>query len=97
MIQPPDTLITYRIKDASVFWHLCDDPINIYDTSSDDGICINGVNADAVFQMMRNVMCSQQPCFKELSNRDYQLDQAKEMRNALTAYIESQEPKEEAE
>ena len=97
MIQPPDTLITYRIKDASVFWHLCDDSINIYDTSSDDGICINGVNADAVFQMMRNVMCSQQPCFKELSNRDYQLDQAKALRNALTAYLESQEPKEEAE
>ena len=97
MIQPPDTLITYHIKNASVFWHICDDSINVYDTGCDDGICIHGVDADAVFQMMRNVMCSQNTCFKELSNKDYQLDQAKEMRNALTAYIESQEPKEEDE
>ena len=96
MIQPPDTLITYHIKDASVFWHICDDSINVYDTSSDDGICIHGVDADAVFQMARNVLCSAVPCFKELSNKDYQLDQAKEMRNALTAYIESQEPEEES-
>ena len=95
MIQPPDTLITYHIKDASVFWHICDDSINVYDTSCEDGICIHGVDANAVFQMMRNAMCSQQPCFKELSNRPHQLEQAKEMRNALTAYIESQEPKEE--
>ena len=94
MIQPPDTLITYRIKDASVFWHICDDSINVYDTSSEDGICILGVDADAVFQMMRNVMCCAKPCFEELSNKPYQLEQAKDMRNALTAYIESQEPKE---
>ena len=96
MIQPPDTLITYRIKDASIFWHISDDSINVYDTSCEDGICIHGVDANAIFQMMRNAMCSQQPCFKELSNRPHQLDQAKEMRNALTAYIESQEPKEES-
>ena len=44
--------------------------------------------------MMRNVMCCAKPCFEELSSKPYQLEQAKEMRNALTAYIESQEPKE---
>ena len=96
MIQPPDTLITYRIKDASVFWHICDDSINVYDTSCEDGICIHGVDANAVFQMARNVMCCAKPCFEELSHRPHQLEQAKEMRNALTAYIESREAKEES-
>ena len=50
MIQPPDTLITYRIKDASVFWHICDDSINVYDTSCEDGICIHGVDAKLSFK-----------------------------------------------
>lgn len=91
MIQQPDTLITYRIKDASVFWHISDDSINVYDTSCDDGICIHGIDADAIFQMMRNAMCSSQPCFKELRNADYQVEQAKEMINALTNYVNARE------
>ena len=91
MIQQPDTLITYRIKDASVFWHICDDSINVYDTSCDDGICIHGIDADAIFQMMRNAMCASQPCFKELRNADYQVDQAKEMITALTNYVNARE------
>ena len=91
MIQQPDTLITYRIKDASIFWHICDDSINVYDTSCDDGICIHGIDADAIFQMMRNAMCASQPCFKELRNADYQVDQAKEMITALTNYVNARE------
>ena len=91
MIQQPDTLITYRIKDASIFWHICDDSINVYDTSCEDGICIHGIDANAIFQMMRNAMCASQPCFKELRNADYQVDQAKEMITALTNYVNARE------
>ena len=91
MIQQPDTLITYRIKDASIFWHICDDSINVYDTSCEDGICIPGIDANAIFQMMRNAMCASQPCFKELRNADYQVDQAKEMITALTNYVNARE------
>jgi hypothetical protein len=91
MIQQPDTLITYRIKDASIFWHICDDSINVYDTSCEDGICIHGIDANAIFQMMRNAMCANQPCFKELRNADYQVDQAKEMITALTNYVNARE------
>ena len=91
MIQQPDTLITYRIKDASILWHICDDSINIYDTSCEDGICIHGIDADAIFQMCRNAMCSNQPCFKELRNTEYQLEQAKEMITALTNYVNARE------
>lgn len=89
MIQPPDTLITYRIKDASIFWCLTDNSINVYDTSCEDGICIHGIDANAIFQMMRNAMCNcPSPVFKELRNADYQVEQAKEMINALQLYLD---------
>ena len=94
MIQPPSTLYTYHIADASAFWHMCDDSLNIHGDGCDDGICIHGVKADTFFQMARNGMCCNQPCFNELSNKPYQLDMAKEMRTALDNYIKAQEANE---
>ena len=88
MIQPPATLITYHVNNGSIFCHICDDSINVYDTSCEDGICIHGIDANAIFQMCRNAMCSPSPVFKELRNADYQVEQAKEMINALQLYLD---------
>ena len=35
MIQPPSTLYTYHIADASAYWHMCDDSLNVYGDGSD--------------------------------------------------------------
>ena len=48
MLSQPSVMYTYYMKDASVYWAQCDDSINLHDYE-DNTICINGVDADAMF------------------------------------------------
>lgn len=92
MIQPPSTRIEYHIKDAGIFWSSHDDSINVYDSSTEDMICVNGVSASEIWRMCRNVMCCapSHNIFSELDDK-YALDYAKEMLNALTNYIKEKD------
>ena len=95
MIEQPSTHITYHIKDASCFWSIHDDSINVYDPCTDDTISINGVDADSAFMMCRNMMCSFKPMFSELKADEHQIKYAKEMLTALGNFVAGHTPKEE--
>ena len=95
MIQPPSTHLEYHLKDASCFWSIHDDSINVYDPCTDDTISIHGVDADSAFRMCRNMMCNMQPMFKELKGDEHQVSYAKEMITALSNFVAGHTPKEE--
>ena len=88
MIPQPSVMYTYYMKDASVFWAECDDSINLHDYE-DNTICINGVDADAMFRACRNAMCSKRNVFNELKVRGSALSSAKEMIEALQEYVDN--------
>ena len=76
MIQPPSVMYQYYMRDAQVFWHKCDDSINVGDYE-DNSISIGGINADNFFRACRNAMCSNNPLFDELKakgNREYAIE-----------------------
>jgi hypothetical protein len=87
LLQSPSVTYTYYMPDASVYWAECDDSINLYDFE-DNTICINGINADAMFMACRNAMCSKNNVFNELKVRDSALSSAKEMIEALQKYVD---------
>jgi len=89
MIQPPSTHINYHINDASCFWSIRDDSINVYDPSNEDMVTITGVDADDAFRMCRNLMCNMQPVFNELKTDEHTVKNAIEMRTALDNYIKA--------
>lgn len=91
MINPPTTRIEYHMNDAGCFWSDRDDSITVYNTGTDDSISISGVDADSIFRMCRNLMCAHDTVLDELADNKYALDYAKEMRNALTQFIESKD------
>ena len=94
MIQPPSTRIEYHIKDAGIFWSSHDDSVNVYDSSTEDMICISGVGVDEIWRMCRNLMCAapSHNIFSALEdNKGSTLDYAKEMLNALTNYIKEKD------
>ena len=73
------------------------DGVHITEATSESGVHITGVNADAMFSMCRNALaCNREySVFHELSNKPHQLASAKEMVKALNEYIQSQESTEE--
>jgi len=76
MIQPPSVMYQYYMRDAQVFWHKCDDSINVGDFE-DNSISIGGINADNFFRACRNAMCCNNPLFDELkakNNREYAIE-----------------------
>jgi hypothetical protein len=75
------------MKGASVYWAECDDSINLNDYE-DNTICINGVNADAMFMACRNALCSKNSVFGELKTKDHVIKSAKEMIEALQKYVD---------
>jgi len=75
------------MKDASVFWAECDDSINLHDYE-DNTICINGVDADAMFLACRNALCSKNSVFGGLKTKDLTIKSAKEMIEALQKYVD---------
>jgi hypothetical protein len=87
MLSQPSVMYTYYMKDASVFWAECDDSINLHDYE-DNTICINGVNADAMFMACRNALCSKRSVFGELKTKDHTIKSAKEMIEALQNYVD---------
>lgn len=87
MLSQPSVMYTYYMKDASIFWAECDDSINLHDFE-DNTICINGINADAMFMACRNAMCSKRNVFNELKVKDSALSSAKEMIEALQKYVD---------
>ena len=88
MLSQPSVMYTYYMKDASVYWAQCDDSINLHDYE-DNTICINGVDADAMFRACRNALCSKNNVFKELKIKDYTIASAKEMLVALQEYVDN--------
>ena len=87
MLSQPSVMYTYYMKDASVFWADCDDSINLHDYE-DNTICINGINATAMFMACRNAMCSKNSVFGELKTKDHTIESAKEMIAALQKYVD---------
>jgi len=76
MIQQPSVMYTYYMRDAQVFWHKCDDSINVGDFE-ENSISIGGINADNFFRACRNAMCCNNPLFDELKakgNREYAIE-----------------------
>lgn len=87
MLSTPSVMYTYYMKNASVFWAQCDDSINLHDCE-DNTICINGVDANAMFIACRNALCSKRNVFEELTDKDHILTSAKEMIEALQKYVD---------
>ena len=87
MLSQPSVMYTYYMQDASVFWAECDDSINLHD-NEDNTICINGINADAMFMACRNALCSKRNVFGELKTKDHTINSAKEMIEALQKYVD---------
>ena len=87
MLSQPSVMYTYYMKDASVFWAECDNSINLHDYE-DNTICINGINADAMFLACRNALCSKTSVFGELKTKDFTIKSAKEMIEALQKYVD---------
>ena len=87
MLSSPSVMYTYYMKDASVFWASCDDSINLHDYE-DNTICINGIDADAMFMACRNALCSKNSVFEELKTKDRTIESAKEMIAALQKYVD---------
>ena len=87
MLSQPSVMYTYYMKDASVFWAECDNSINLHDYE-DNTICINGINADAMFLACRNALCSKRNVFVELKTKDFTIKSAKEMIEALQKYVD---------
>tara|TARA_R110001606_G_scaffold229108_1_gene377093 strand:- start:450 stop:704 length:255 start_codon:yes stop_codon:yes gene_type:complete len=75
------------MKDASVFWASCDNSINLHDYE-DNTICVNGVDADAMFMACRNALCSKTSLFEELKTKKRTVESAKEMIEALQKYVD---------
>ena len=95
MIQPPSIHYSYHINDASCFWSINDDSINVYDPCNEDMVTITGVDADDAFRMCRNLMCNMQPVFNELKTDKHTVKNAIEMRTALDNYIKANEKSDE--
>ena len=89
MINPPSTRIEYHISGANCFWSSCDDSINVYDPSTEDMICITGIEADSAFLMCRNLMCCKANIFGEIGTGQHTLRHAEEMRDQLDTFIKA--------
>ena len=87
MLSQPSVMYTYYMKDASAYWAQCDDSLNLHDCE-DNTICINGINATAMFMACRNAMCSKNSVFGELKTKDHTIESAKEMIAALQKYVD---------
>ena len=79
-------MYTYYMKDASAYWAQCDNSLNLHDFE-DNTICINGINADAMFMACRNAICSKNSVFNELKVKDDVLSSAKDMIAALQKFV----------
>ena len=96
-MQAPDIKYEFYIKDSHAHWCIHDDSINITETSSDSGVVITGVKAEAMFMMARNALACkpEYSVFEELVPKPYNINAAKEMIIVLQKWVADHEPKEE--
>ena len=89
-MQAPEIKYEFFIKDAHADWCIHDDSINITETTSESGVVVVGVKADAMFMMCRNALACKREysVFHELSNKPYNIKAAKEMIAALQSYVD---------
>tara|TARA_B100000902_G_scaffold398370_1_gene464902 strand:- start:2231 stop:2608 length:378 start_codon:yes stop_codon:yes gene_type:complete len=92
-ILKPEVHLSYYMRDAHAFWHICDDSINVGD-GDDNNICIHGIKAINAFSMAHSIVSGNRPCFDEIQNvRDHHIEWAKEMIKSLEKWIAKQEGK----
>ena len=96
-MQAPDLKYEFYIKDAHAHWCIHDDSINITETTSDSGVVITGVKAEAMFMMARNALaCNHQySVFEELVPKPYIINSAKDMIKVLQEFVDANTPNEE--
>lgn len=98
-MQAPDITYEYYIPSAHAHWSIHSDAIHITESSSESGVIINGVKADAMFMMCRNALACKREysVFHELSNKPYNIKAAKEMIESLQSFVDANTTKEEEE
>jgi len=98
-MQAPDVTYEFFIPSANAHWSIHSDGIHVTEASSECGVMINGVKADAMFMMCRNALACKREysVFHELSNKDYNIQCAKEMINSLQSFVDANTTKEEEE
>ena len=86
----PDLTYDFYIKDAYAHWSIHSDSIVITECDSESGVTVNGVKADKMFMMCRNALACKREysVFKELTNKSYNINAAKEMIAALQSYVD---------
>ena len=89
-MQAPDLKYEFFIKDAHAHWCIHDDSVNITETTSDSGVVITGVKAEAMFMMARNALACKHEysVFEELVPKPYHINAAKEMIAALQSFVD---------
>ena len=98
-MQAPDVTYEFFIPSANAHWSIHSDGIHVTEASSECGVMINGVKADAMFMMCRNALACKREysVFHELSNKDYNIKSAKEMIDVLQSFVDANTTKEEEE
>ena len=98
-MQAPDITYEYYIPSAHAHWSIHSDAIHITESSSESGVIINGVKADAMFMMCRNALACKREysVFHELSNKPNIIKAAKEMIESLQSFVDANTTKEEEE
>lgn len=96
-MQAPDITYEYYIPNAHAHWSIHSDGIHITESSSESGVIINGVKADAMFMMCRNALACrpEYSVFHELSNKPNIIKSAKEMIESLQSFVDANTTKEE--
>ena len=89
-MQAPDLTYEFYIKDAHAHWSIHCDGIHITECDSESGVTVNGVTAEKMFMMARNALACKREysVFKELSNKPYNINSAKEMIAALQLFVD---------
>ena len=95
-MQTPDITYEFFIKDAHAHWSIHCDGIHITESSSESGVLVNGIKADAMFMMCRNALACRREysVFHELSNKPYNINAAKEMIAVLQSFVDTNTTKE---
>ena len=96
-MQAPDIKYEFFIKDAHAHWCIHDDSVNITETTSESGVVIQGVKAEAMFMMARNALACKHEysVFEELVPKPYHINAAKEMIDVLQKFVDKHTPNEE--
>lgn len=92
----PEVTYDFCIPNAHIHWSIHSDAIHITECSSESGVTVHGVKADAMFMMCRNALACKREysVFHELSDKPYHLKAAQEMIAALQLFVDAKTTKE---